>query len=123
MARRFKKNPSFNMVSLPGYGALYGDTVIEGDQYAKFCPALLTEVFEAPAPPPPPPAPPPVPPSPPVVKAEPPAAKVTPEAARTKAATQTPAVKEQGDEALDEEKKEEGLPEGRKPRSDSNKKK
>lgn len=78
MARKFKKNPSMTMVYVPGFGRLMGDTIIEGDQYARFAPAILVEVAEAdlpkvPAPPlaavevpaplplPPPPPPPPAP--------------------------------------------------------------
>jgi hypothetical protein len=47
MARKFKKNPSMTMVYVPGFGRLMGDTIIEGDQYARFAPAILVEVAEA----------------------------------------------------------------------------
>lgn len=61
MARKFKKNPSMTMVYVPGFGRLMGDTIIEGDQYARFAPAILVEVAEADVPKPvvPPPLPPP----------------------------------------------------------------
>lgn len=65
MPRYFKKNPSMTAVYVPGFGRLMGDTVIEGDQYARFVPSILVEV-EAPAPVPAkaPPAPAPPPPAP-----------------------------------------------------------
>ena len=67
MARRFKKKASISgVLSLPGLPGLGNDAIVEGDEYARFCPAVLEEVFdEAPekpvakkaaaAPPPPPP--------------------------------------------------------------------
>lgn len=73
MARRFKKKASISgVLSLPGLPGLGNDAIVEGDEYARFCPAVLEEVFdEAPekpvakkaaaAPLPPPPSPPPEP--------------------------------------------------------------
>jgi len=72
MARRFKKKASIpGALSLPGLPGLGNDTIVEGDEYARFCPAVLEEVFDEapakpaakkpaakkPAPPPPPPEP------------------------------------------------------------------
>ena len=69
MARRFRKKPGIGIVSLPGLPGLGSDTIVEGDEYARYCPAVLEEVFDdAPAKPaakkaaakvPPPPPPPP----------------------------------------------------------------
>lgn len=62
MARRFKKKAGLGIVSLPGLPGLGNDTVVEGDEYARFCPAILVEVFdEAPAKPAAKPAPAPAP--------------------------------------------------------------
>ena len=70
MARRFKKKAGIpGVLSLPGIPGLGDGVVVEGDEYARFCPAVLEEVFDeeptrpaakkaAAAPPPPPPAPP-----------------------------------------------------------------
>jgi hypothetical protein len=44
--RRFKKKPELGFVVIPGLGRVTGDTVLEGDQYAKFCPSLLVEVLD-----------------------------------------------------------------------------
>jgi hypothetical protein len=72
MARRFKKKAGIpGVLSLPGLPGIGNDTVVEGDEYARFCPAVLEEVFDeapakkpaakkaaaAPPPPPPPPEP------------------------------------------------------------------
>jgi len=72
MARRFRKKAGLGALCLPGVGGIGNDSIVEGDEYARFCPAVLEEVFdEAPVvpkpvakkvaatpPPPPPPAPP-----------------------------------------------------------------
>jgi hypothetical protein len=52
----FKKKAGLGVVSLPGLPGLGNDTIVEGDEYAKFCPAVLEEVFDAPAKPVPKPA-------------------------------------------------------------------
>jgi len=44
--RRFKKKPELTYVLIPGFGMVKGDMLLTGDQYAKFCPALLVEVLE-----------------------------------------------------------------------------
>jgi len=49
MARRFRKKAGLGAVCLPGLPGLGNDTIVEGDQYAKFFPAILEEVFDAPA--------------------------------------------------------------------------
>lgn len=49
MARRFRKKAGLGIVALPGVGGLGNDTVVEGDEYARFCPAILEEIFEAPS--------------------------------------------------------------------------
>jgi hypothetical protein len=67
MARRFKKKAGLvGSLSLPGLPGIGNDETVEGDEYARFCPAVLTEVFdEAPAKKPKPkPKPAPVPPEP-----------------------------------------------------------
>lgn len=46
MARRFKRKEGLGAVSLPGVGGIGNDAVVEGDEYARFCPAVLDEVFE-----------------------------------------------------------------------------
>lgn len=65
MARRFRKKAGIGIVSLPGVAGLGNDTIVEGDEYARFCPVILEEVFDevsAPAPAPTPePAPAPAP--------------------------------------------------------------
>lgn len=70
--KRFKKKPELSFVVIPGVGRVDGDRILEGDEFAKFCPSLLVELppqatavapAEVPAPrkaPPPPPAPAPV---------------------------------------------------------------
>jgi hypothetical protein len=73
MARKFKKRADLGMVFVPGVGHVRNDQVLEGDQWARFCPSLLVEVLDqdreptvkvksspppkAAPPPPPPPAP------------------------------------------------------------------
>jgi len=42
--RRFKKKPELTYVLIPGIGMVKGDAILTGDQYAKFCPALLVEL-------------------------------------------------------------------------------
>ena len=50
MARRFKKKAGLGALCLPGVGGLGNDAGVEGEEYARFCPAVLEEVFgEAPA--------------------------------------------------------------------------
>jgi len=49
MARRFRKKAGVGVVLLPGLPGLGNDTAVEGDEYARFCPAILDEVFDAPA--------------------------------------------------------------------------
>lgn len=79
MARRFRKKASISgVLSLPGLPGIGNDTIVEGDEYARFCPAVLEEVFDAPTAPKPKPAPklaevkpPPPPPPPPPPKDEP----------------------------------------------------
>lgn len=44
--RKFRKRPGLAMVHLPGHGRLVGQALVEGEQFAKFVPALLEEVFE-----------------------------------------------------------------------------
>lgn len=69
MGRRFRKKAGLvGAVSLPGMTGVGNDEVVEGDEYARFCPAVLEEVLDEepkkakpkkkakPAPPPPPPA-------------------------------------------------------------------
>lgn len=46
MARRFKKKAGLGIVSLPGVAGLGNDTIVEGDEYARFCPVILEEVFD-----------------------------------------------------------------------------
>lgn len=46
MARRFRKKPGLGIVSLPGLAGLGNDTIVEGDEYARFCPVILEEVFD-----------------------------------------------------------------------------
>ena len=46
MARRFRKKAGLGVVSLPGMPGLGNDTIVEGDEYARFCPAVLEEVFD-----------------------------------------------------------------------------
>lgn len=48
MARKFRKKPGLGMLSLPGMAGLGNDTIVEGDEYARFCPAVLEEVFDSP---------------------------------------------------------------------------
>jgi len=48
MARKFRKKPGLGMLSLPGMAGLGNDTIVEGDEYARFCPAVLEEVFDNP---------------------------------------------------------------------------
>ena len=69
MGRRFRKKAGLGIISLPGLPGLGEDVIVEGDEYARFCPAVLEEVFDAPTkpaakkiekvatPPPPPPEP------------------------------------------------------------------
>lgn len=65
MPRKFRKRPELHSCALPGIGVVPEGKILEGDEYAKFCPSLLVEVPEsevvkvaAPSPPPPPPPPP-----------------------------------------------------------------
>lgn len=46
MARRFKKKAGLGVVCLPGLPGIGNDTIVEGDEYARFCPAVLEEVFD-----------------------------------------------------------------------------
>lgn len=48
MARKFRmKDGLSGALSLPGMPGLRVGMVVEGDEYARFCPAVLEEVFEA----------------------------------------------------------------------------
>ena len=83
--RRFKKRADISVAFIPGYGRVGPNAVLEGDQWAKFCPALLVEVAagaEAPKPAP--------------VTATPPAPEViappAPEPVPASASAPTPAV-------------------------------
>jgi len=49
MARRFRKKAGLGIISLPGLPGIGDDVVVEGDEYARFCPAVLEEVFDKPA--------------------------------------------------------------------------
>lgn len=42
--RRFKKRAKFHMIILPGHGRVSDDRVFEGDEYARYYPALLEEL-------------------------------------------------------------------------------
>jgi hypothetical protein len=45
--RRFKLRPELRSAFIPGFGSAANNSVLEGDQFAKFVPALLVEVPEA----------------------------------------------------------------------------
>lgn len=46
MARRFRKKAGLGALCLPGVGGIGNDSIVEGDEYARFCPAVLEEVFD-----------------------------------------------------------------------------
>lgn len=51
MPRRFRKKAGLSgALSLPGMPGIGNDTIVEGDEYARFCPAVLEEVFDTSAP-------------------------------------------------------------------------
>lgn len=50
MARRFRRKAGVHALVLPGHGLVGSETVLEGDDYAKFVPAFLVELLEEPAP-------------------------------------------------------------------------
>lgn len=52
MARRYTRKPGLALCVIPGVGAVKEGQVLEGDQYARFCPGKLVEVTGAPPSPP-----------------------------------------------------------------------
>lgn len=44
--RKFKLNANLYLYTIPGYGALRQKQIVEGDEYAKYCPSHLTEIFD-----------------------------------------------------------------------------
>jgi hypothetical protein len=49
--RRFKKRDNLNLVVLPGIGRLRNDQVLEGDEWARYCPQCLVEILDSTSPP------------------------------------------------------------------------
>jgi len=47
MPRRFRMRPGLNEVVLPGGGKILSGTLLEGDQYARWCPQFLMELLDS----------------------------------------------------------------------------
>ena len=46
MPRKFRKKAGLGIVSFPGLPGLGNDGIVVGDEYARYCPAVLDEVFD-----------------------------------------------------------------------------